>query len=167
MQTTLAVQHDVDGLAKLFGGTCEFEDYLNRLVNQFPNFNVGGYGCEIHEMSEMSAVDFGQCAISNQPSFHIPYLFSAVGNRKVTNNLVDGLLQAFSEDHFPGDEDNGTTAAWYVFAALGFYPLCPGKNDYALGKCLFKSAYMLVGERKVDVKKLVEGTELHFEDFLK
>lgn len=166
-QTTLAVQHDVDGLAKLFGGTRELEDYLNRLVNQFPNFNVGGYGCEIHEMSEMAAVDFGQCAISNQPSFHIPYLFSAVGDRKATNNLVDRLLQAFSENHFPGDEDNGTTAAWYVFAALGFYPLCPGKNDYALGKCLFKSAYMLVGERKVDVKKLVEGAELHFEDFLK
>lgn len=166
-QTTLAVQHDVEGLAELFGGSAGLEEYLNRLVNQFPSFNVGGYGCEIHEMSEMAAVDFGQCAISNQPSFHIPYLYSAVGNRTATNDLVDRLLQAFTEDHFPGDEDNGTTAAWYVFATLGFYPLCPGKNTYALGRCLFKSAYMTVKGKKVDVKKLVSGTELHYDDFLR
>ena len=91
-------------------------------------------------MSEMAAIDFGQCAISNQPSFHIPYLYTLLGKREKTEYWVKKLVtEAFSsaDDGFPGDEDNGTMAAWYIFSCLGFYPVCPGKNEYVCSAPLF------------------------------
>ncbi|MGN1078475.1 MAG: glycoside hydrolase domain-containing protein, partial [Candidatus Gallimonas sp.] len=85
--------------------------------------------------------DFGQCAISNQPSFHLPWIYSAIGKREKTEYWVKKLAdEAFSctADGFPGDEDNGTTACWYLFACLGFYPLCPGKAEYVASAPLFE-----------------------------
>ncbi|WP_062110004.1 GH92 family glycosyl hydrolase [Bacillus niameyensis] len=137
------VPHDVAGLVELYGGKEKFLQKLDELFAAEPRFNVGGYGGEIHEMSEMAAVDFGQCAISNQPSFHIPYLYSAVGEQEKTDywvkKICDELFTA-ENDGFPGDEDNGTMAAWYVFSSLGLYPLCPGKNEYVRSTSLVKNA---------------------------
>ena len=104
---------------------------------------MGGYGFEIHEMSEMAAVDFGQCAISNQPSFHIPYLYAMLGEDEKANfwikKICDELFTS-EPDGLPGDEDNGTMAAWYVFSCLGLYPFCPGKPEYIRSRMLVKSA---------------------------
>ena len=94
---------------------------------------MGGYGQEIHEMSEMACADFGQMAISNQPSFHIPWLYSAIGKREKTTAAVKNLINnAFGSgiDGFPGDEDNGTMACWYIFSCIGFYPICPGSGEF-------------------------------------
>jgi putative alpha-1,2-mannosidase len=102
-----------------------------------------GYGFEIHEMTEMALIDFGQMAISNQPSFHLPYLFAAVGAQEKTNYWVEKLArEAFkpTSDGFPGDEDTGTTSAWYIMATLGFYRLCPGKDEWVRSKSLVRSA---------------------------
>src|SRR5699024_1826322 len=76
-QPSFFVPHDIAGLVDLYGGKEAFLQNLDQLFAAEPRFKVGGYGCEIHEMSEMAAVDFGQCAISNQPSFHIPFLYAA------------------------------------------------------------------------------------------
>lgn len=144
-QNSFAVYHDVEGLAALYGGKDKLEARLDELFSAPPVFRVGGYGEEIHEMSEMSCVDFGQCAISNQPSFHIPWLYTALGKREKTEYWVEKLAkEAFSAeaDGFPGDEDNGTTACWYIFACLGFYPLCPGKGEYVLSKPLFEKIWI-------------------------
>ena len=87
-------------------------------------------------MTEMAAADFGQCAVSNQPSFHIPYIYSALGETEKTAYWVKRICnEAFSyeNDGFPGDEDNGTTAIWYIFGVLGFYPFCPGKKEFVKG----------------------------------
>ena len=84
----------------------------------------------------MAAADFGQCALSNQPSFHIPYIYAAIGYPHRTQYLVrEALNRLFTPgtDGFPGDEDNGSMGAWYIFSAMGFYPLCPGVNQYVLG----------------------------------
>lgn len=140
-QNSFAVCHDVEGLAELYGGKEEFLNKLNELVNTPPTFEVGGYGFEIHEMSEMAAADFGQLAISNQPSFHIPYLFAALGDRESAEKIVENIVKAAFSAHecgFPGDEDNGSMAAWLIFAALGFYPLCPGKAEYVATKPMFR-----------------------------
>lgn len=139
-QNSFAVYHDVAGLAGLYGGKEKLEARLDELFSAPPVFRVGGYGFEIHEMSEMAAIDFGQCAISNQPSFHIPYLYTLLGKREKTEYWVKKLVtEAFSsaDDGFPGDEDNGTMAAWYIFSCLGFYPVCPGKNEYVCSAPLF------------------------------
>ena len=131
-QTTFAVQHDIDGLAELYGGKDKLISKLDELFNTPPKYRVHGYGGEIHEMTEMAQVDFGQCAISNQPSFHIPYLYGYLGETEKCVSIVKSMCDLFSAtpDGFPGDEDNGSMAAWYIFSCLGIYPICPGKREY-------------------------------------
>ena len=131
-QSTFAVPHDVDGLADLFGGPDKMLAKLDELFATPPVYRVHGYGGEIHEMTEMAAVDLGQFAISNQPSFHLPFLYAALGHpEKAAYWAHKAALEYFSDepDGFPGDEDNGTTAAWFLFVCLGEYPLCPGKAE--------------------------------------
>jgi len=132
-QNRFSAVFDIDGMVALYGGTENFESKLDEFFNLEPKYEVGGYGQEIHEMSEMACADFGQMAISNQPSFHIPWLYSAIGKREKTTLAVKNLVNnAFCSgvDGFPGDEDNGTMACWYVFACLGFYPICPGSGEF-------------------------------------
>ena len=142
-QTCFFVPHDVEGLAALHGGKEALLKKLDELFATPPLYEVGGYGFEIHEMTEMAAVDFGQCAISNQPSFHIPYLYAMLGEEEKTNFWVKKICEELftsEPDGFPGDEDNGTMAAWYVFSCLGLYPFCPGKPEYIRSAMLVKSA---------------------------
>lgn len=136
-QNSFAVPHDIEGLAELYGGKEKLIEKIDELFAARPDYTIVGYGCEIHEITEMAAVDFGQCAISNQPSFHIPYIYSALGEVEKTAYWVEKLCkEAFSyeDDGFPGDEDNGTMAIWYIFGILGFYPFCPGKKEFVKGK---------------------------------
>ena len=92
----------------------------------------------------MAAVEFGQYAHSNQPVHHVPYLFAALGEPSKTQYWVRRVLNELygpgPTDGFAGDEDNGEMTAWYVFGALGFYPLCPGRPEYAIGAPLFEKA---------------------------
>ena len=131
-QTTFAVQHDLEGLCDLYGTK---ENLLSKLDEFFASpldYRVGGYYIEIHEMTEFAAGNWGQCAISNQPSFHIPFIYAYLGETQKTSYWVKRMcLEGFSwsDDGFPGDEDNGSMAAWYIFSVLGKYPLCPGKNE--------------------------------------
>ncbi|WP_216730741.1 GH92 family glycosyl hydrolase [Streptococcus mitis] len=140
IQASLGVLHDISGLSQLMGGKEAFSNYLLKTCQDAPLFETTGYGYEIHEMSEMATAHFGQLAISNQPSFHIPYLFRYSDYPDYTALLIKTLRQkAFhpSWEAYPGDEDNGSLSAWYVWSALGFYPTCPGKASYDLGIPLF------------------------------
>ncbi len=139
-QNAFSIYQDVAGLSKLYGGADNFYQKLVELVNTPPKFDVGAYGFEIHEISEMVALNFGQLAMSNQPSFHIPYLFTYVKHPEMTQLLVKQLMLTSFNDGttgFPGDEDNGSMAGWYVLSALGFYPVTPGSGEYVLGMPLF------------------------------
>lgn len=140
IQATLGVLHDIPGLIQLIGGKEAFSNYLLKACQDAPLFETTGYGYEIHEMSEMATAPFGQLAISNQPSFHIPYLFRYSDYTDYTALLIKTLRQkAFhpSWEAYPGDEDNGSLSAWYIWSVLGFYPTCPGKPSYDLGIPLF------------------------------
>ena len=151
-QSSFAVLHDIEGLANMHGGKAALVKKLEELFSTPPKYCVGGYGFEIHEMTEMAAVDFGQCAISNQPSFSIPWMFAALDRADLTEFWTEKLVrEAFSwkEDGFPGDEDNGTTSAWYIFAVLGMYPICPGKPKYIKSKQLVDN--ILIKEKKLDL----------------
>ena len=102
----------------------------------------------------MAAADFGQCAISNQPSFHIPYIYSALGNTEKSAYWAEKLCKeafSFEDDGFPGDEDNGTMAIWYIFSVLGFYPFCPGKPEFVKGKKQVKKS--VINGREFDADK--------------
>ncbi|MDU2991637.1 MAG: GH92 family glycosyl hydrolase, partial [Streptococcus mitis] len=140
IQATLGVLHDIPDLIQLMGGKEAFSNYLLKTCQDAPLFETTGYGYEIHEMSEMATAPFGQLAISNQPSFHIPYLFRYSDYPDYTALLIKTLRQKTfhpSWQAYPGDEDNGSLSAWYIWSALGFYPTCPGKPSYDLGIPLF------------------------------
>lgn len=150
-QSSFAVYHDFEGLIQSYGGNEVFEEKLIDLCNQAPRYNVEGYGFEIHEMSEMAATEFGQLAISNQPSFHYPFLFSYIGKPEMAQPLLKQLMtQEFnaSTTGYPGDEDNGSTAAWYIFNSMGFYPVCPGAGEYVLGMPLFDNVTLHLSNGK-------------------
>ncbi len=145
-QNSFAVPHDIEGLAALYGGREALMKKIDELFACPPVYQIGGYACEIHEMTEMAAVDFGQCAISNQPSFHIPYIYAALGNTEKTAYWTEKIcreLFSYKDDGFPGDEDNGSMALWYVFSSIGIYPFCPGKNGFVRTKKLVKSVKLL------------------------
>ncbi|MNT52070.1 Glycosyl hydrolase family 92 [compost metagenome] len=115
-------------------------------------------------MSEMANVDFGQFAISNQPSFHFPYIYTALGYPALTQQWVRRTMdELFSSrpDGLPGDEDNGSLCAWYVFGAMGFYPLSPGVPEYVLGTPYFKKMTVHLENGKHIVIEAADNTAEH------
>ena len=151
-QNAFGVYHDIDGLADLYGGREGLLAKLDELFATPPVYEIGTYPCEIHEMTEMAAADFGQCAISNQPSFHLPYLYAALGQPEKTAYWVTRIVnEAFSPDAYPGDEDNGSMAAWYVWSVLGTYPLCPGKDEFVQGACQVQRAEIRLPDGSIKV----------------
>jgi predicted alpha-1,2-mannosidase len=133
--------HDMPALMDAMGGKEKVVAELETMLTMFPEFDTGSYGSEIHEMSEMAAVNFGQYAHSNQPSHHILYVFSAAGRQDRTAYWARRVMnELYTPDIFAGDEDTGSMAAWYILSSLGFYPLCPGKPEYMLGAPLFPRA---------------------------
>ena len=148
-QSSFAVHHDIKGLDALYGG--KLAEKIDELVEAPPIYSVGGYGFEIHEMSEMADADLGQCAISNQPFFHVPYIYSELGNIQKTADLVKKLSRAFSatEEGYPGDEDNGSMSAWYVLSSLGFYQMCPSRPDFTMSLPLFDHMTVTLANGKV------------------
>jgi predicted alpha-1,2-mannosidase len=137
------VPHDSKGLMELMGGQESFLDKLDKMLSLPPTFRVGAYGKEIHEMTEMAAVDFGQYAHSNQPVHHVLYLFAVAGRPDKTQYWVRRVLKDLygsGTKGFAGDEDNGEMASWFVLSALGIYPLCPGNPSYIFGSPMVKKA---------------------------
>lgn len=148
---TWSVFHDPEGLSSLLGG---HEPMGARLDSMFaaPNtFNYGTYGFVIHEIAEMVALNMGQYAHGNQPIQHAIYLYNYVGQpwkaQYHTRNVLNKLYNSGPEGYC-GDEDNGQTSAWYVFTALGFYPVCPGASEYVLGSPLFPKATLSLPGKK-------------------
>ncbi len=139
-QSSWFVPHDPLGLTGLLGGKPAFIAKLDQLFSLPPTFHYGGYRTQIHEMEEMSALNFGQCALNNQPSFSIPYLYAAIGEpaktQYWTRRACAELFHATPRG-FPGDEDNGSLASWYLFSSIGLYPFCPGSTQYLLTSPVF------------------------------
>ncbi len=131
-QGSLSVVHDIEGLSRLYGGRNKLLKRLDEILSAPAEFRVGSYGAEIHEMSEMARGGLGQLAISNQPSFHLPFIYAHFGKKSKTRALVKKITtELFSaEEGFPGDEDNGSMASWYILATIGKYQICPGKNKF-------------------------------------
>lgn len=135
-----SVFHDVQGLINLLGGNNNFIAKLDSVFTQPNTFKVGTYGRPIHEMTEMAVANMGQYAHGNQPIQHMIYLYNYAGEPWKTQyhaREVMKKLYSASENGYPGDEDQGQTSSWYVLSALGFYSVCPGTDQYALGSPLF------------------------------
>ena len=133
---TWSVFHDPQGLINLMGGKQNFNQMLDSVFNVPPLFDDSYYGGVIHEIREMQIMNMGNYAHGNQPVQHMIYLYGYSGQPWKTQywirEVMDKLYNAHP-DGYCGDEDNGQTSAWYVFSAMGFYPVCPGSNQYVLG----------------------------------
>lgn len=146
------VPHEPQELFKAMGGDAVTAAELEKMITMPATFDVGSYGGEIHEMSEMAARKFGQYAHSNQPVHHVLYLFALAGKPDRTRYWTRRVMEElYSPDEFAGDEDTGAMAAWFLMSAAGFYPVCPGKAEYVLGAPLFDKITLTLS----DGKKLV------------
>lgn len=165
-QSTFAVNHDIAGLIALHGGKAAFEEILVTLANTPPEYTVEGYGHVIHEMAEMEVNGFGQINVGNQPSFHLPYLFHFINKPYFAQPLLkQAINRLFSADFkgYPGDEDNGSMASWYIFNALGFYPFCPGSGEYLIGMPNFDEAIIhLANGNKVKITTTLNYPQQQF-----
>lgn len=135
-----SVMQDVQGLIDLMGGDEKFIERLDSIFTTPPIFDDSYYGQTIHEIREMQIVDMGQYAHGNQPIQHMIYLYDWAGAPWKTQYHVRNVLEKLYSHGpigYPGDEDNGQTSAWYVFSALGFYPVTPAVGEYAIGSPLF------------------------------
>lgn len=140
---TWSVFQDVQGLMQLMGGRDKFVAKLDQVFTLPPTFDESYYGEVIHEIREMQIANMGQYAHGNQPIQHMIYLYGYAGEPWKTQywarETMNRLYKA-TPDGYCGDEDNGQTSAWYVFSALGFYPVTPAVPQYVLGAPLFKKA---------------------------
>ena len=158
-----SVFHDIQGLIDLMGGNKNFIAQLDKVFEIPPVFDDSYYGGTIHEIREMQIADMGNYAHGNQPIQHMIYLYDYAGEHWKTQywsrKTIDKLYHP-TPDGYCGDEDNGQTSAWYVFSALGFYPVCPASDQYALGAPIFKKATLnLQNGKKVEITAANPSTE--------
>lgn len=139
---TWSVFHDVEGLIDLMGGKEEFTAMLDSVFVVPPIFDDTYYGFPIHEIREMQVMNMGNYAHGNQPIQHMIYLYNYAGQPQKTQYWVREVMDRMyspQADGYCGDEDNGQTSAWYVFSAMGFYPVTPATDEYSIGAPLFKN----------------------------
>ena len=154
---TWSVFHDPQGLINLMGGKETFCQMLDSVFAVPPIFDDSYYGFTIHEIREMQIMNMGNYAHGNQPIQHMIYLYNYGGQpwkaQYWIHQVMDRLYSA-APDGYCGDEDNGQTSAWYVFSALGFYPVCPGSNQYVLGSPYFdKMTLHLENGKQVNITR--------------
>ena len=153
---TWSVFHDVPGLIGEMGGDEMFTQMLDSVFKVPPIYDDSAYGYRIHEISEMQTANMGNYAHGNQPSQHMIYLYGwtseAWKGQMHIRETMDRLYSA-APDGYCGDEDNGQTSAWYIFSALGFYPVCPASGQYIIGTPLFpKAEVTLPGGKTLVIK---------------
>ncbi|MBE5816334.1 MAG: glycoside hydrolase family 92 protein [Clostridiales bacterium] len=136
-QNSFGVYHDIKGLNELYEG--KLEEKIDELMSLDAVYDVGEYRGEVHEMSEMACKPYGQCAISNQPSFHLPYIYSELDNPEKTSFHVSNIAKLFNSgfEGYPGDEDNGSMSSWFLLSAIGLYQMAPSRADFDTSVPLF------------------------------
>lgn len=165
---TWSVFHDPQGLIQLMGGKDAFNQMLDSVFILPPVFDNSYYGYTIHEIREMQVMNMGNYAHGNQPIQHAIYLYGYSGQPWKTQYWIRQVMDKLytpAPDGYCGDEDNGQTSAWYVFSAMGFYPVCPGSGQYVLGTPYFKSMKLhLENGKEVDIQS--EGKECYVDEML-
>lgn len=160
-QHTWFAPHDVDGLIELMGGRPKFIEKLDQLFSLPPGHKAGNPQEILHDMNEMVRANMGQYHHGNQPSHHIPYLYSRAGVPWKTQSRVREIMSRLYQSDpggLIGDDDNGEMSAWYLFSAMGFYPLCPGIPEYELGSPLFKKVTLQLNNGKALVVEAVNNS---------
>ena len=159
---TWSVFHDINGLINLMGGKEKFEKKIDEVFNMPPLYDDSYYGFTIHEIREMQIMDMGNYAHGNQPIQHLIYLYNYAGKPEKAQTKIREVMKklyASTPDGYCGDEDNGQTSAWYVFSALGFYPVTPASDVYVLGNPIFEEVKLQLLNNKEFIIKNTEKTK--------
>lgn len=159
---TWSVFHDIQGLIGLMGGEKQFVGMLDSVFIVPPVFDDSYYGFPIHEIREMQIMNMGNYAHGNQPVQHMVYLYNYAGESYKTQYWVREIMNRLytpAPDGYCGDEDNGQTSAWYVFSAMGFYPVCPGTSQYVIGAPLFNKMTLTLENGHTVVINAPENTD--------
>lgn len=176
---TWSVFQDIKGLKQLMGGNDKFVAMLDSVFVVPPIFDDSYYGFPIHEIREMQIAGMGNYAHGNQPIQHMIYLYNYTDQpwkaQYHARNVLDKLY-SYQADGYCGDEDNGQTSAWYVFSSMGFYPVCPGTDEYVLGSPLFSkvslhlengNTFTINADNNSQENIYVDKVKLNGEDFSK
>jgi predicted alpha-1,2-mannosidase len=139
---------DGQGLANLYGGRQGLANKLDQYFSTRETAQYGGsYGGAnaIHEMIEAATDDQGQWELNDEPGFGIPYFYDFTNEPSKAQSVLRTALQRDFNGNaigqgYPGDEDTGALSSWYIFSALGIYPLQSGTSDYVIGSPLFSEA---------------------------
>lgn len=145
---TWCVFHDIPGLMEAMGGKKAFERRLDEIFTMPSTADWTSYGICIHEIREMQSIGFGQYAHGNQPIQHMIYLYNWTDSPWKAGLWARRVMERLyrpTPDGYCGDEDNGQTSAWFVWSALGLYPVCPGSERLGLGAPLFRHAELTLG----------------------
>lgn len=167
---TWSVFHDPQGLIDLMGGKDTFVAMLDSVFTVAPLYDDSYYGFPIHEIREMTVMNMGNYAHGNQPIQHMIYLYNFAGQPwKAQEKLYEVMERMYSPtpDGYCGDEDNGQTSAWYVFSALGFYPVAPGSGEYVIGTPIFDKATLTFDNGKqtvIETKSVGDGDAIYIQD---
>lgn len=139
---TWSVFHDIEGLSRLMGGHEAAVKKLDNLFCEGFDPKMGSKYTYLGQFPDSTGL-MGQFAMGNEPSFHIPYLYNYFGSPWKAQKKIRELMDIWFTNQptgICGDEDGGAMSSWFVFSALGFYPVCPGKAEYAIGTPLFDKA---------------------------
>ena len=162
---TWSVFQDIEGLKQLMGGNDNFVAMLDSVFVVPPIFDESYYGQVIHEIREMQIAGMGNYAHGNQPIQHMIYLYNYTNQPwKAQKHLREVLTKLYSyhPDGYCGDEDNGQTSAWYVFSSMGFYPVCPGTDEYVFGAPLFNKITLQLESGNEFVIKAPDNSKENF-----
>lgn len=146
-QYTWHVQHDVNGLVQLMGGADVFAEKLDTLFFLNSKEKNTGFTQDVTGL-------IGQYAHGNEPSHHVVYLYNYVGQPWKTQQLVREVFDRFylpKPDGLCGNDDCGQMSSWYIFSAMGFYPVNPVSQEYVLGAPQIPKAVIHVSPSKTFV----------------
>lgn len=168
-QYNFHVQQDVNGLIDIYGGDENFAKKLDEMFNA-ENKTTGRHQVDITGL-------IGQYAHGNEPSHHVAYLYNYAGKAHKTQQLVRRILKEQyynAPDGLCGNEDCGQMSAWYVFSALGFYPVNPAAGFYDIGSPIFKEAsinlesgksFKIITKNNSESNIYIESIQLNGEDY--
>ncbi len=145
-QYTWHVQHDIPALVSMMGGKDIFEAKLDSLFTmEVEARSAGGFHGDVTGM-------IGQYAHGNEPSHHVAYLYNYTGHACKTQRIIRDVFDQFylpGRDGLSGNDDCGQMSAWYLFSAMGFYPVDPVSGQYQIGAPQVHQMKLQLGNGKV------------------
>ncbi len=149
---SLYIPHDVQGFINHLGSKNKLEQWLDKLFTMKLSEENYAHSEDI----EKSGI-IGNYVHGNEPSHHIPYLYNWLGAPWKTQEKVRLIMDAMYNNTtagISGNDDCGQMSAWYIFSSMGFYPVCPGSNQYIIGSPCIKKAEVILENGKIFTVKV-------------